>query len=243
MFNQNNLKRPAATFAAVVGLSLVLSACGGGGGTTPEPDPKPPTEQMGLIKGQIIPNLTARVRAEEPALSTGVSAEGKFDLPLPDAQAMKTTYQDSLIKATDLFGLCDKVTTDASAALRVRPINKLLTDNNATLISPVNTNPDIYSYKSWVFSEVDSSFTFTGNCVGLDDVTANVVLKRGWNVFDTQVNTKTRKTTYALATMPAPLATDYTSWIKSSGGTSTSAQSLGANILEPWKNLSEYQGR
>ncbi|CAM3871578.1 hypothetical protein [Deinococcus frigens] len=245
MFNQTNLKRPAASFAAVIGLSLLLSACGGGGGA-PEPDPIPdpqPTEQLGLIKGQIAPKITTKVRAEEPPISTTVDAEGKFDLPLPNAQAMATTYQDNLIKATDLFGPCEMVVTDAPASLEVRPINKLRLDNEAIIISPVNQNPDIYSYKSWVFSEQDASFTFKGNCFGLDDVTANVVLKRGWNVFDAQVNTKTKKTTYAPATTPKPLATDYTSWIKSSGGTSTSAQSLGANILEPWKNLPQYRNR
>ncbi|MBB6014820.1 hypothetical protein ACFP9V_03025 [Deinococcus radiopugnans] len=245
MFNQTNLKRPAASFTAVIGLSLLLSACGGGGTVTPEPDPKPdpkPTEQVGLIKGQIVPKLSAKVRAEAPKISTEVSAEGKFDLKLPDADSMSTTYQTDLIKATELFGLCDdKTQTDAPASLRVLAINKLRLDDNAIIIAPVNQNPDIYSYKSWVFSEVDAAFSFKGNCVGLDEVTANVVLKRGWNVFDAQINTKTKKTTYELAATPKPEATEYSAWVKSGGG--TPAQTLGYNILEPWKNLPQYRNR
>lgn len=246
MFNQINLKRPVASFAAAAGLTLLLSACGGGGGgITPEPDPKPdptPTEQVGLIKGQIMPKITTRVRAEEPPISTGVSAEGKFDLKLPNAQAMKTTYQGDLIRATELFGVCDdNPQTNAPASLRIRPINKLRLDNDAIIIAPVNQDPDIYSYKSWVFSEIEASFTFKGKCIGLDNVTANVVLKRGWNVFDTQVNTRTKQTTYVPAATPAPLATDYSAWVKSSGG--MTGQTLGVNILEPWKNLPQYQNR
>lgn len=247
MFNQTNLKRPAASFAAVIGLSLMLSACGGGE-TVPEPDPKPPEPvpngQIALIKGQITPftaGEASSVNKRELEIPAPVDAAGKFDLNLPNTAAMTSTKANLLFSVSDpdasVFGLCKNVVTDAPADLRVYPINFLRTDKDDMIIAQLAaTKASATHFKSWWFANIDTTFKYKGDCLGLGQIDTTITLKKGWSVLDTEIDPGV-KTTYAATTAPV----SYSPWVKTTAA--VGAQSLSMNILEPWKNLPQYRNR
>jgi hypothetical protein len=259
MFNQNNLKRPAASFAAVIGLSLVLSACGGGEIVTPDPGPKPdptPTEQAGLIKGQITPfkaGDSSRVSAgaeneTDKAIATApVDGSGKFDLGLPKAGVMTASFSDKLVKPENVFG-CTKAETEvvnAPAGMLLLPVADLKTDKFQTLIAEADPGNPVYNYKAWWFSSVQGTFRFKGTCTQSlrSPIDTTLELKKGWNVVNTFIDFgKSEK--YTVTTQP----TTYIPWklaAAAASGLSLNAQSvvLSPNFFTPWKNLPEYQNR
>ncbi|MFK7601070.1 hypothetical protein ACI3L1_02530 [Deinococcus sp. SM5_A1] len=249
MFNQNNLKRPAATFAAAVGLSLVLSACGGGGGSTPEPDPTPapqpvPNGQITMIQGQITPfsaGVANSVDKRELAIPAPVDSVGKFDLALPSTSVMTGANSNLLFSVNNpdasVFGLCKDITTDAPDDLRVYPINFLRTDKDDQIISPLMSNKaSATRLRAWWFSNKDITFKYKGDCLGLGKIDTTITLKSGWSILDTEIDPGV-STTYAATT--APLS--YVPWVKTTAA--VGAQSLAPNILEPWKNLPTYRNR
>lgn len=261
MFNQTQLKRPAASFAAVIGLSLLLSACGGGGDSgivTPEPDPKPdpaPTEQVGLIKGQITPfkmGDASRVSAgkendTDTAIATApVSTAGKFDLSLPKAAVMQASFSDKLIEPENVFG-CDAADTQTVAfpdGMLLRPIENLRTDKFQSIIAEIDPDSETFNYKAWWFSTVAGEFKFKGDCLLRGEIDTTLNFKKGWNVVDTYTDTEAGTTTYAVTTQP----TDRLPWkFATAAATSLSLRGQSVNLTEnyftPWKNLPEYQNR
>ncbi|QFP77450.1 hypothetical protein [Deinococcus sp. AJ005] len=259
MFNQNKLKRPAASFAAAVGLSLALSACGGGGGITPEPDPdpKPPTEQMGLIKGQITPfkvgdasSVSAGAENDkDQAIATApVDMDGKFDLGLPKSDVMTASFNNKLVKPSDVFGCTAKETESISAPdnMRLLPIASLKTNKFQSIITEADSKNPIYNYKAWWFSNTDGTFRFKGDCKELafgSPIDTTLILKKGWNVVDTYLDFgKSQK--YAVTSQP----TTYLPWksaTASASSLSLNVQSVitSKNFFTPWKNLPQYQNR
>lgn len=249
MFNQNKLKRPAASFAAAVGLSLALSACGGGGTVTPDPDPKPdlqpvPNGQIMKIQGQITPfsaGDASSVDKRELGIPAPVGPAGKFDLNLPSTAVMTGANKNLLFSVKDsdasVFGLCNDITTDAPDDLRVYPINFLRTDRDDQIIRPLTANKaSATRLKAWWFSNKDITFKYKGDCLGLGKIDTTITLKSGWSVLDTEIDPGV-STTYAATT--APLS--YVPWVKTTAA--VGAQSLAPNILEPWKNLPQYRNR
>lgn len=253
MFNQNKLKRPAAYFTAVVGLGLVLSACGDGGSTLPEPIPEPmpkpdpmpvPNGQIVVIKGQITPFMAgdaSSVNKRELEIPTPVDSIGKFDLNLPGSSVMTGAKANLLFSVsnpdTSVFGLCQNITTDASDTLRVYPINFLRTNKDDQIIAQrTPSKASATRLTAWWFSNMDTTFAYKGDCIGLGKIDTTITLKKGWSVLDTEIDPGV-KTTYAATT--APLS--YFPWVKTTA--SVSSLSLSMNILEPWKNLPEYRNR
>ncbi|MDV6373392.1 hypothetical protein [Deinococcus arenicola] len=244
MFNQTNLKRPAASFAAVIGLSLVLSACGGGGGgITPTPDPKPdptPTEQAGLIMGKVTPGQATSLQPDELPTTALVSAQGQFDLNLPNFAQMTGTYASTLFNAKDVFGCSDDEiqTYTAPAGLKITPVNFLKNETSQRFIAPVNQAATTYNFKAWWFSNMDATVVFKANCLVASKIDTTLNLKRGWNVLNTDFDFG-KSTTYAVTSQP----TTYIPWVKANAAASLSTQALAANVLEPWKNLPQYRNR
>lgn len=256
MFNQNKLKRPAASFAAAVGLSLALSACGGGGTVTPEPDPKPPTEQMGLIKGQITPfqagdasSVSAGAENDEDvAISTApVDMSGKFDLGLPKSDMITASFKDKLVVPKYVFG-CDDSQIDPSSSftpnLLLLPINDLKTEKFQSLIAEIDSSSPTFNYRAWYFANIDGNLNFKGNCLLRGKIDTNLTFKKGWNVVETYTDTKDGKTTYKVVSQP----TDRIPWkFATAAATSLNLRGqsveLTKNYFAPWKNLPQYQNR
>lgn len=258
MFNQTNLKRPAASFAAVLGLSLLLSACGGGGTVTPEPDPKPdpkPAEQAGLIKGQIVPFKAGDVSSvsagaendKDAAIATApVDMSGKFDLGLPKSDTMKSKFTGKLVNPADVFG-CDASQTQTVAFpndMLLLPIEDLKTDKFQSIIAEIDPNSQAFNYKAWWFSTVDGNFKFKGKCDFRGSIDTDLKLKKGWNAVDTFIDFKAGTARYAVSTQP----TDYIPW-KYATAAATSLNLRGQNVqltenfFMPWKNLPQYRNR
>ncbi|MFC5848725.1 hypothetical protein [Deinococcus petrolearius] len=234
------LSCPASRLAlgtALTGAALLLAACGGsvtptGSGGDEVPPVTAPAEQPGRILGQITPftaGQASRVMPEELTISAPVRGEGLFDLALPGATAMTTTYADLLFAATDVFGACEKVTTTAPASLRLYPIATLKTDTGQTLTARAAGSTTV---KNWWFASQAASYTFQGECLGLGTVDVTFNFKLGWNVLDvTYGGTSTTYTQVAAPTTPVE-------W--RAGG--LGSQRLG-NALEPWKNSAAYRAR
>ncbi|GGO18190.1 hypothetical protein [Deinococcus humi] len=259
MFNQTNLKRPAASFAAVIGLSLVLSACGGGEIVTPDPDPKPdptPTEQVGLIKGQITPFkagdvLSVRAGVEndqDSAIARApVDMKGAFDLQLPMVNVITTNFNGKLISPKYVFG-CDDSQIDKESSfttgLLLLPINDLKTDKFQSIIAEVDPNSPTFNYKAWYFANMDGSLKFKGDCILRGKIDTNLNFKRGWNVVNTYTDTSAGTTTYTITSQPE----DRIPWtFATAAATSLSLRGqsvqLTKNYFTPWKNLPQYQNR
>jgi hypothetical protein len=259
MFNQNKLKRPAASFAAVIGLSLLLSACGGGGTVTPEPDPKPdpkPTEQVGLIKGQITPfkmgdvsSVSAGAENDKDSViaQAPVDTSGKFDLQLPMVTVITSNFDNKLVVPKYVFG-CDDSQIDKESSftpgLRLLPINDLKTDKFQSIIAEIDPNSQTFNYKAWYFANMDGNLKFKGDCLLRGKIDTNLSFKRGWNVVNTFTDTNAGTTTYAITSQPA----DRIPWkfaTAAANSLSLRGQSiqLTENYFTPWLNLPQYQNR
>ncbi len=258
MFNQTNLKRPAASFAAVIGLSLVLSACGGGEIVTPDPDPKPdptPIEQVGLIKGQITPFKTGDATSvsagaendTDKAIATApVDGTGKFDLGLPKSNIMTASFSDKLVKPQDVFGCAASETQTVAFpnGMLLRPIEDLKTNKFQSIIAEIDPNSATLNYKAWWFSTVAGEFKFKGNCLLRGNIDTTLNFKKGWNVVNTYTDTKAGTSTYAITTQP----TTYIPWKFATAAAASltlrgQSVQLTENYFTPWKNLPQYQNR
>ncbi len=246
MTTTDQRSRPAPRLVlgtVLTGAALVLASCGGGaitpettpppgGGSTELPPVTTPAEQSGRIPGQITPftaGQASSVRPEELSESAAVSGSGLFDLALPGATTMTTTYTDLLFNATDIFGSCENVITTAPDSLRLYPIASLKTDTGQALTANASGST---TAKNWWFANQDASYTFQGDCLGLGTVNATFNFKLGWNVLD--VTYSGASTAYAQVAAP----TSPVEWRVGGLG----SQRLN-NALEPWKNSAAYRAR
>lgn len=237
--------RPAPRLAlglALTGAALLLASCGGGsapvvtppsdGGGSEIPPITTPAEQTGRILGQITPFTAGQansVKPEELNESAPVSASGAFDLALPGATTMTTTYADLLFNATTIFGDCTNVSTTAPDSLRLYGVATLNTDTGQTLTARASGSTTV---RNWWFANQDASYTFQGECLFLGNVSATFNFKMGWNVLDVTYG----GTSTAYAQVDAP--TTAVEW--RAGG--LGSQRLN-NALEPWKNSAAYRAR
>lgn len=255
MPNGIDVKRAGFQFSAFVGLSLLLSACGGGL-SLPDPTPDPtPTEQTGLIKGQVTPfkagdatsvSAGAENDKEQPIATTPVAADGKFDLGLPKSSVMTSQFSGKLVKPEDVFG-CDATQTQSVSSapnMLLLPIEDLKTNNFQSIIAEIDSTSKTFNYKAWWFSTVDGNFKFKGDCLLRGEIDTNLTFKKGWNVVDTYTDTQAGTTTYAVTSQP----TAYIPWkFATSAATSLSLRGqsvqLSENYFTPWKNLPQYRNR
>ena len=116
--------------------------------------------------------------------STAVSANGNFDLGLPDAQTMTTDskYKGDLSDISSFFATCKGGTMSFPAGLQFTNIAGMFVDNqNPEYIDYSNYSGGVLSYKSWWFVNMDATITADTDCL-VGKIKANMNLKKGWNI-------------------------------------------------------------
>lgn len=220
---------------ALTTTALILSACGG--------PSTPPTETFpanpGIIHGQIQPWSTglankvfpvnSAIQTPGTAFTAAVTSVGKFDMTLPSASVMNSTYSSDLMTVQEAFAGCTNLTvTGAPAGLKITQINELQTDTGKAIIA----STDATKYKLWWFATQDATVTINGSdCIGIGSTDSTVALKAGWNVIDqtsTSPSTDVIVTKYVNGVVPTTRVT----W--SVRGSGTGQLSMPANVLRPW---------
>lgn len=214
--------------------TLLLSACGG-----PETPVDPPIQNSaGVIQGQISPWTTGWANSVKPVnaaietpgadFTAAVRSNGGFDLTLPGAGAMNSTYAGDLMTVKNAFAGCSVLSTTAPDALKIAQINELVTDTNKSIVASSNGG---INFKLWWYATQDATFTLSGSdCIGIGSTNSTLALKQGWNVVDQTTATAGGQnvTTYTVVAPP----TERVTW--SPGASALSMQGLSPNVLRPW---------
>lgn len=226
-------------------VTILLSACGGP--STPEP-----TEQAGLISGQVQPMratttsvtpVNAAVETPGRPFTTTVQANGNFDLNLPNSAKLNSSYATDLKTVKASYSYCDKslvpdatFTTNAPDDMKMLQINELRSNDARQLVATTN---DGTTFREWWYVDRDIQLTFTGtNCFFIGDINANLNLKKGWNVVEQTMTPVGEKvvTTFKLLTQPTT-RTVYTD----GSMTAQSNRSFNINMLRPWQNPANFK--
>lgn len=231
----------------LTGAALLLASCGGGsapvvtppsdGGGGEIPPITTPAEQTGRILGQITPftagqanrvmPVNAAVASPGTDFQAGVTSAGQFDLDLPRAGTVTTTYGGDLQSLRDSFASCSEFTTNAPEGFKLLQINELTTDRQESLSASSNGGT---RFLQWWFATQDAAVTFSGrNCLLIGQVDATLNLKLGWNVIQADyqgLGSGNVVTSFAVTAAP-----DRVAWTQNSA---VGAQSGGPSLLRPW---------
>ncbi|THF86162.1 hypothetical protein E7T09_13130 [Deinococcus sp. KSM4-11] len=222
----------------LTGLTALLAACGNTT-VTITPTPKP-TEVAGLIMGKITPFTAGDANSVAPdylKISAPVSTTGQFDLGLPKASVMNTTYNSDLVAIKDVFGSCTDPQITAPADMEVFPINYLTTDKNQRIISEPTAGSTPFTYRGWWYSNKEATVKFKGTqCLLLGDTDTTLSFKLGWNLV--LVSTDGNTATYTMSTQP----TTHVAW-QPFNTTKMASLGLSPNVLTPWRVLPQYRNR
>lgn len=220
---------------ALTTVALALSACGG-----PETPVDPPVSgSASVIQGKISPWTTGWANSVKPvntAIATpgadftaAVRSNGDFDLTLPTAAVMNSTYAGDLMTVKAAFGGCSILTTTAPDTLKMAQINELETDTKKGIYATSNGG---INFKLWWFATQDATFTLNGSdCFGIGSTNSTLALKQGWNVVNQTTSTSggVTVTTYAVTNPP----TERVTWTQRGAG-AMAQQGLSENVLRPW---------
>lgn len=232
---------------ALTTTALLLSACGG----DPQPEPQP-TEQVGVILGQVEPvrdstktvaPVNGAVQTPGATFTATVQPNGTFDLNLPNSTTINGSYASDLKTVKNSYSYCDKsldpnatFTTNAPDDMKMLQINELRSNDGRQLIAASQGGT---TFRQWWYVDRDIQLTFTGtNCLFIGDASANLALKKGWNIVDQTLTPVGDKvvTTYTLATQP----TERTIFSDSAMATQ-SFKGFNINMLRPWQNPADFR--
>lgn len=231
-------KLKLATYGLTLTTALVLTACGGGG-SDPAPQPETFPANASQIHGQLQPwnsqwagsVMPVNAAIEHPGadFKTPVTAAGKFDLQLPGAATMNSTYASDLMTLPEMFSLCEKLNvTGAPADLKISPINKLQTDTGKTLVASSNGGT---TFKTWWYANKDASVHIVASgCTGFTATDSTLNLKAGWNVIDQKITTPNSAVILTYTNAAAP--TTRVVWTEQ--GSAMGPMSLSGDFLQPW---------
>ena len=227
---------------ALTTAALILSACGG----DPSPEPQP-TEQAGLISGVVQPMkptttsvfpVNGAVETPGTSFTAAVQPNGNFDLALPTSATLNANYASDLNSVKSSYSYCDRnldpnatFTTNAPDDMKMLQINELSSNDGRTLIASSNGGA---TFREWWYVDRDYQLTFTGtNCFSIGDVSADLALKKGWNVIEHNWKAVGDKnvTTYQVIAQPTA-RTVYTD----SSMAAQSVKGFNINMLRPWQN-------
>lgn len=218
-------------------VSGVLSACGGGGDDSSTTPPNQDTEQRLSLSGQIQPfaagqantvfPVNVAIETPGPAFTAGVNTAGQFDLPLPGAATMTSTYAGDLLSVKQSFAGCATVETDAPDSMRLVQINELTTDTQHRLVAVQNGGT---TFMQWWFSTDDRTIRLKGSGCINGSFDATLPLKRGWNTLNATYSGSGGGvvTAYAVTTPPSGRVT----WTDQT--LSATSMKVDPAVLRPW---------
>lgn len=213
--------------ASLLGLTALLSACGGGEVTViVEPQVPGPKAILGTLT-PFTAGTADQMQEQLTDVRAPIAATGEFDLGLPNIGAR---YANLLNGKDNTFGFCDPgASITGPDNFKSFQISSLFSLKSGTVVAE-NVQGNITTYKTWWFATTDATLNVNAKCLGFGVIKQSLAFTQGWNVIDIAVNGTSTTLTRAADQMPGRLP-----WKDKKSAQSLGAQSVQPYTFNPWR--------
>jgi hypothetical protein len=210
--------------ASLLGLTALLSACGGGEVITDPP------AQPTAIFGTLTPFTAGSadtIREQDTGITAPIAVSGNFDLTLLNVGAQ---YPNLLSTKDNTFAGCDPgAVITGPDNFKSFQITRLFSDKGGVQVAE-NVQGSITVYKTWWFATVPGTLNINAKCLFLGTINQSLTFTQGWNVIDISVNGTSTTLTRAADQNPGRLV-----WKDKKSAQSLDAQAIKPYTFNPWR--------